>query len=196
LSLLADDVAALIEALGLERPAVAGFSLGGMTATILAIRHPGVVRALVNDAGCDVFDPDSPSFPMGRLIFGGSEDATVGDPDAFEAFFRADPMMRGVLELMQADQDSGGGPGHWRTYLGHFFEVVRQWPGYGFADVAQIDVPTLVIGGDRDEHSPPEDLVRTYRALPRGELAVMPDTGHEITPAKVAIMVDFLARVG
>ena len=62
LSLLADDVAALIEALGLDRPVVGGFSLGGMIATVLAIRHPGAIRALVNDAGCDVFDPESPSF--------------------------------------------------------------------------------------------------------------------------------------
>jgi pimeloyl-ACP methyl ester carboxylesterase len=44
--LLADDVAALINALGLERPLVAGFSEGGITATILGIRHPGCVRAI------------------------------------------------------------------------------------------------------------------------------------------------------
>ncbi len=194
LSLLADDVAALIEALGLDRPAVAGFSLGGMTATILAIRHPESVGALVNDAGCDVFDPDSRSFPLARQVFGGSEDATEADPAAFAAVFGADPTMRGVLELMQADHDAGGGPGSWRTYLRHFFEVARQWPGYGFADVAKIEVPSLVLGGDRDDHSLPEDAVRTYRALPHGELAILPATGHEISAAKIAIMVEFLGR--
>ncbi len=66
MSLLADDVAALIGALALDRPAVAGFSMGGMIATIMAIRHPGVARALVNDAGCDIFYPESHSFPMLR----------------------------------------------------------------------------------------------------------------------------------
>ena len=196
LSLLADDVAALIGALGLEQPAVAGFSLGGMTATVLAIRHPRLIRALVNDAGCDVFDPDSRSFPLARQIFGGSEDATVADPDAFAAVFGADPTMRGVLELMRADQDAGGGHGHWRTYLHHFFEVARQWPGYGFADMATIDVPALVLGGDGDEHSPPEDAVRAYRSLPQGELAILPGTAHEITVEKISIMDEFLVRVG
>lgn len=193
LSLLADDVAALIEALGLDRPAVAGFSLGGMTATILAIRHPGLVGALVNDAGCDAFDPESPTFAMSRRVFGGSEDATEADPDAAEAFFGADPRMRMVFETMKADQDAAGGPGAWRAYLQHFFETARSWPGYGFAEIETIDVPALVLGGDQDFFSRPEDAVRTYRALPHGELAIVPGTGHDITAEKIAIMVAFLS---
>jgi len=194
LSLLADDVAALIEALGLDRPAVAGFSLGGWIATVLAIRHPDVIGALVNDAGCDVFDPESPTFPMGRKVFGGSEDATRSDPAAMEAFFGADPQMSIVLELMKADQDAAGGPGAWQTYLEHFFEVGTTWPGYGFADMAKVEVPALVLGGDQDWMSPPEDAVRTYRALPKGELFIQPGTGHEITAEKIATMVGFLSR--
>jgi len=194
LSLLADDVAALIEALGLDRPAVAGFSLGGMVATILAIRHPGTVGALVNDAGCDAFDPESPTFPMTRKVFGGSEDATEADPAAMEAFFGADPHMAVVLELMKADQDEAGGPGAWRTYLQHFFEAGAVWPGYGFPDVARIEVPALVLGGDQDWMSRPEDALRIYRALPAGELAILPGTGHEISAAKIAFMVEFLER--
>jgi len=45
--LLADDVAAMIAALGLERPLIAGFSEGAITATVLGIRHPAAVRAIV-----------------------------------------------------------------------------------------------------------------------------------------------------
>jgi pimeloyl-ACP methyl ester carboxylesterase len=40
MNLLADDTAALIEALELTRPAVYGFSEGGVVATILGIHHP------------------------------------------------------------------------------------------------------------------------------------------------------------
>ena len=195
LSLLADDVAALIDALGLERPAVGGFSLGGMIATVLAIRHPGSIRALVNDAGCDVFDPASPSFPRMRVMFGGSEEATEADPAAADAAFGQDPGMAAFFAAVKLDQDAGGGEGHWRTYLKHFFEVGRHWPGYGFEDFAAIGVPALVIGGDRDDHSPPEDCVRAYRHLPHGELAILGGTEHEITPEKIAVVVDFLARV-
>jgi len=59
--LLADDVAALIDTLDLERPLIAGFSEGGITATVLAIRHSDAVRAIVNHAGFDAFDPDAPT---------------------------------------------------------------------------------------------------------------------------------------
>jgi pimeloyl-ACP methyl ester carboxylesterase len=49
--LLADDVVALIDALGLDRPALCGFSDGGITAMVVGIRHPDAARAIVNDAG-------------------------------------------------------------------------------------------------------------------------------------------------
>src|SRR6266851_2412040 len=45
--LMADDIAALIKHLKLERPDVMGYSLGGGVATFTAIRHPEVVGKLV-----------------------------------------------------------------------------------------------------------------------------------------------------
>ena len=44
---LADDVAALADALGLERFAYGGLSMGGMVGRRLALRHPGRLLALV-----------------------------------------------------------------------------------------------------------------------------------------------------
>lgn len=44
---VADDLAALIGALGLERPVVAGQSWGGNVVVELAARHPGAVRGIV-----------------------------------------------------------------------------------------------------------------------------------------------------
>jgi pimeloyl-ACP methyl ester carboxylesterase len=196
ISLFADDVAAIIERLGLRSPAVAGFSLGGIIATVLGIRHPGVAGAIVNDAGYDMLDPEAPSYAMLRQAMGGSPEATAADPDAAAAFFAADPEMAPVFELMKADQDAGGGAGGWRGYLERFFEAASTWPGFGFADLAGIDVPTLVLVGDRDHFCPVEQGATTYRHLARGELAVLPDTGHVITPEKIAVLSAFLGRVG
>ena len=78
-ALLADDVATLIDALNLDRPLICGFSNGGETATLVGIRNPGSVRAIVNHGGYDLFDPDpqAPAIAMTRQMPGGSTVQTV-----------------------------------------------------------------------------------------------------------------------
>jgi len=192
--LLADDVAALIDALDLERPLIAGFSDGGITATVLAIRHPGAVRAIVNHAGFDAFDPDAPTVAMMRQILGGSPDATEPDPDAAARGFEASEQMRAMFELMMRDQDDGQGEGHWREYLRLSWDRTTQLPGYTYADLAQITAPTLILTGDRDEFCTVEQAVATYRQLPEGELAILPGHGHYIPPSAIQTTVEFLTR--
>ena len=192
--LLADDVAALIDALDLERPLIAGFSDGGITATVLGIRHPDAVRAIVNHAGFDAFDPDGPTIPMMRQILGGSPDATAPDPDAAARGFEASEQMRAMFELMKRDQDDGQGEGHWREYLRLSWDRCTQPPGYTYADLPRITVPTLILTGDRDDFCTVEQAVSAYRQLPDGELAILPGHGHYIPPSAIHATVEFLTR--
>ena len=192
--LLADDVAALADALGLERPLIAGFSEGGITATVLGIRHPGAVRAIANHAGYDAFDPQAPFMAMMRQSLGGGPDAIEADPDAAARFFSQSSEMQAAFELMKADEDSGQGKDHWKEYLRLVFHRLTRPPGYTTQDLGAITVPTLILVGDRDEFCSVEEGVRAYRALAQGELAVVPNTGHIITPTLVQLMVEFLER--
>ena len=194
--LLADDVAALVDALGLDQPLVAGFSEGGITATILGIRHPGSVRAIANHAGYDAFAPSvMPTLSaMMRQMLGGSPDATEADPDAAARFFSQSAEMQGAFELMKADEDSGQGKDHWKDYLRLAFHRLTESTGYTTSDLGAIAAPTLIIVGDRDEFCSVEEGVLAYRALAEGELAVVPNTGHIITPPLVELMVEFLER--
>jgi pimeloyl-ACP methyl ester carboxylesterase len=192
--LLADDVAALIEALGVERPLVAGFSEGAIVATILAIRRPDAVHAIVNDAGFDAFDPQAPTIPMMRQILGGRPDATEPDPDAAARGFEASERMRAMFELMKRDQDDGQGEGHWREYLSLSWDRCTQPPGYTYADIAKIAVPTLILTGDRDDFCTVEQAVTAYRQLRDGELAILPGHGHYIPPAAIDATVEFFER--
>src|SRR6201990_359383 len=111
-ALLADDVAALIEALNLDRPLICGFSDGGENATLGGIRHPRSVRAIVNHGGYDLFTPapPAPAIAMTRQMLGGSAGATQADP---EVSARRSPELRALFELMQGDRDRAHGAGHW-----------------------------------------------------------------------------------
>jgi pimeloyl-ACP methyl ester carboxylesterase len=191
---LADDVAALIDALGLDRPLIAGFSEGAITATVLGIRHPDAIGAIVNDAGFDLFDPAAPTIPMMRQILGGRPDAAGPDPDAAARGFEASPQMRPMFELMKHDQDSGQGDGYWRTYLRLAWDRCTQPPGYTYADFARITVPTLILTGDSDHFCTVEQAVTAFRGLPDGELAILPGHGHYIPPSAIQATIEFFAR--
>ena len=192
--LLADDVAALIDALGLKRPLIAGFSDGAIIATVLGIRRPDTLRAIVNHAGFDEFDPQAPTFAMMRQLLGGRAEATEADPDAAARLFEGSDEMRPMFELMKQDQDSGQGEGHWRTYLRLSWERTTQHPGYRYADFAKIMVPTLILCGDRDDFCTVEQAVEAYRQLPNGELAILPGHGHYIPPAAIQATIEFFER--
>jgi pimeloyl-ACP methyl ester carboxylesterase len=108
---LADDVLALADALDLDQPLIAGFSEGGITATIAGIHGQGRFQAIVNDAGYDGFNPQAPSFAMMRQMLGGSPTATEADPDAFAQMMTHNEQMRPMFELLKADQDGGQATG-------------------------------------------------------------------------------------
>lgn len=193
-TLLADDVLALIDALGLDRPLLAGFSDGAAIATVVAIRRPDAITALAAHAGYDIFVPDAPIFEMGRTLFGGSPEATEGDPDAAERALESMPPMAAMLALMKADYDSAQGDGHWREYIRIFFDRATRSPGYTLDDFRSITAPTLILTGDRDHFCSIEEGAAAYRNLPAGELAVVPNTDHAITPPVIDTTIDFLLR--
>jgi pimeloyl-ACP methyl ester carboxylesterase len=191
---LAGDVLALADALDLGRPLIAGFSEGGITATIAGIRGQGRFGAIVNDAGCDAFGPQPPGAAMMRQLLGGRPTATEADPGAFAQMMTGNEQMRPMFELLRAGQDGGQGDGRWAGYLRLAFHRTTQPPGYTFEDLGKITAPTLILVGDRDDYCTLDDAVAAYRQLTRGEIAVLPGTGHIITPAKIELALGFFDR--
>ena len=71
---MADDVAALLATLGLDRPVVGGYSDGGLVTLELGARHPGVAGALL--VGAAYPHVDGALSELTRTFLG------VGDTDA------------------------------------------------------------------------------------------------------------------
>ena len=83
---------------------------------------------------------------------------------------------------------------HWRRYLQLFFDRATHSPGYTFDDYRAITAPTLILTGDRDHFCSVEEAVAAYHNLADGELAIVPHTGHVITPVIVDSTIEFLLR--
>ena len=106
-NLLADDIVALIDALHLGRPLVCGYGDGGHVATIIGIRMPASVRAIVNHGGYDLLNPNprTPGLGMTRQDARGAPDAAHVDPDVVANSEHT--FLPTMANLMQADHDGG-----------------------------------------------------------------------------------------
>jgi len=154
---VADDLAALIERLELDRPVVAGQSWGGNVAVELAARHPDLVRGIVCvdggwlDLGRQFADWDAcrsalaPPRLLGRRLVEVEGYVRSAHPDWPESG------IRGVLANFEVRPDGTIAP--WLTYERHI-EILRGlWKHHPSERYAGIAVPALLVpadGGDGD----------------------------------------------
>jgi 3-oxoadipate enol-lactonase len=194
---LAEDVAALVRALGEERAIFAGLSQGGMVFMRLAFLHPELMRALVLlDTSAGPEDPEHlPEYEQLR-----------------EGLLRGDEETRGAL--MDVVQTILYGA-KWRARdpeaLAHekALMLAHDRQGQNLAaravfdrdDVhdrlADIDAPTLVICGEDDISTPPDRARALADGIAGARLVMIPDAGHhspiEEPAAVTAAIEDFLA---
>jgi pimeloyl-ACP methyl ester carboxylesterase len=165
---MADDIAALVKHLGLEKADVMGYSLGGGVALRTAIQHPEVVRKLVIVSAPFRRDGWYPEILAGM--------ARVG-PAAAEAM-KPTPMYQLYSRVATKPDD-------WPVLLGKVGEMFKKDYDWS-AEVSAIKTPTLLVFGDAD-------AVRTAHAVQFFELlgGGKKDAGWDgagIPPARLAIL--------
>lgn len=196
MDLLADDVAALIDAQGTERAVVCGLSMGGYVAMSLWRRHPGRVRALVlsdTRAGADGDDARAGrSAAAGRARREGtgwlieemlprllSEHTRREQPDT----------VRALREIMEAATPES---------VALAQEGMAARPD-STPLLEGIDVPVLLVAGAEDEITPPRELESMAAALPDARLRIIEGAGHvppmERPDAFNAALADFLREL-
>jgi pimeloyl-ACP methyl ester carboxylesterase len=165
---MADDVAALLRHLGIERADVFGYSMGGGTALQLAMRHPTLVRKLV------VVSASSTSEGAYPEVWAGIEQIT---PELFEGtpwkeeYDRVAPYPGAFPTLVEKLKQLDGQPFSWPP------DAIRA-----------ISAPTMIVIGDSDGTTP-EHAVELFRlrgggvfgdlvGLPSARLAILPGTTH------------------
>ena len=165
---MADDVAALLDHLGIDRAAVFGFSMGAGVAIRLAMQYPDKVDRLVSASGSISFDalPEGFEEMIGQMTI----EMIAGSPMEDE-YKRLAPNPTGFENLFNKLKELDQQPFDW-----------------GDENFARITVPTLLIFGDVDivklEHAtklfqllggqPNGDM----NGLPKVQLAILPGTAH------------------
>lgn len=172
---LVDDLAAFLDALGIARAHLAGFSMGGHTALAFAMRAPERVASLVL-AGVST-QPEPRTSVARRLM----------DPARAD---RDDPAWGALLA---ARHDPFQGEGAWRRLLPAIAAEIARAPVPSPQAIHAIEAPALVAVGDRDPFVPVDHAWGLSRLLPRGRLLVVPDCPHEVTVRRPALFNEALA---
>ncbi len=178
----AEDLAALVEELGLAPAHIVGNSGGSAVALRLAVRRPELFRSLV------VHEP---------AIFL----VLAGDPQAQAALGQMDTRVRAVIERLEAGDDEGGarlfvetiafGPDAWpqlppplqATFVRNaptFLDETRDPDSIG-ADLEGLrgfDRPTLLSKGDTSAPFFPAVVAKVAAALPHARVHTFAGAGH------------------
>lgn len=172
---LVDDLEAFADALGLETFHLLGFSMGALTALGFAARRPERLRTLVV-VGLNT--QREPRASVARRLF---------DPVRIT---QQDP--RWAAEL-SARHDPVQGAGGWQRLLPAIVADVATQALFDPAELRAMDVPTLVVCGDRDPFVPVDHAWQLKRQLPDARLFVAPDCGHEVMLHRAALFNEALA---
>ena len=190
---MADDGAALLEALGIDQAHVVGMSMGGMIAQAMAIRHPRRVASLtsiMSTTGDRKHGRPATKVlrKMPKLMRGAPEDAIdngvemfrlISGPTFDEAVARE---MAVAANARSYDPDGAA-----RQAMAIMASPDRT------AGLAGVTAPTLVVHGLVDRLVKPSGGVATAKAVPGARLLMFPDMGHDLPPSRWSELVEEIA---
>ncbi|NTF40465.1 alpha/beta fold hydrolase [Rhizobium rhizogenes] len=172
--LMASDVLAVMDRLGIAKAAVAGWSDGACTGMILGRTHPERIAGVFFFA-CNMDPSGTKEFVLTpiveRCFSRHTKDyaALSATPDAFDAFVQA-------VSLMQQTE-----------------------PNYSTDDLAEIHVPVAIVHSEHDEFIKREHADYLARHIPGAELVLLPGVSHFAPlqrPVQFnAALLTFLARI-
>jgi pimeloyl-ACP methyl ester carboxylesterase len=189
---MADDIAALIDHLGLDKPDLVGYSLGGGVAFFTAVKYPDKIRRLVMASANIRRD----AIPPEML-------AQQGQVNAAAAEFMKDTPMYQLYHRVAPR------PGDFGKLLDKIGESMSK--DFDFSEKLRgIQVPTMIVCADADM-APPSHYVEAFKLLDGGlrdggwmgegrpagghALAVLPGLTHynlAASPLFAAVTLDFL----
>ena len=176
----ADDAYAFITALGHTAIDVFSFSMGGMIAQDLVVKHPGLVRRLILTGTGPRGGRDMNK--VVRTTYWDILRATLSRSDPKEFLFfnrdaegkRAGKAFIRRLAERTLDRDKPIGTKAFQTQLRAIQRFGRSTP----SDLSAITQPTLIANGDNDRMVPSMLSADLHRRIAGSQLVIYPNSGH------------------
>jgi 3-oxoadipate enol-lactonase len=175
MDLLADDLVALLDHLGLKHAVICGLSMGGYVAFSLYRRYPSRVRALI----------------LCSTRPGADSEEGKKNRAALAAKVRAEgvrAVVEAMLPKMLSEQTRASQPNlvNFVQQLIHSSQpesIARTLEGMAVRDdsqdlVPKIEVPTLIVHGEDDAIIPPGEAQLMTRGIRGARIKIMPQVGH------------------
>lgn len=148
----ADDVAALVKFLRIEKADFFGFSNGGNTAMKIAIRYPDLVRKII--IGSAFYKREGMYSPFWE----GMSKAELKDmpKELQDEYLKIGGDHNGLVRMFTKDKNR-----------------MIEFKDWSDEDLQSIKIPTLIIASDRDVVKP-EHTVQMHRLIPQSQLIILP----------------------
>jgi 3-oxoadipate enol-lactonase len=186
----AEQIVFLLDHLRLARVAVVGFSMGGMVALALAVRHPERVERLVILNAVYARTPQQSAAVLARLrqveVVGPAANVEAALKRWFTpAFAAARPDAIEAVRRRVETNDRLGYLNAYRVFATGDAELIEPLRG--------IRCPTLVVTGELDPNSTPEMARRMAAMIPGARAVILPGLPH-MAPVEGADVVNDLLR--
>ncbi len=172
---MADQTSAFITALGLKKADVLGWSMGGMIAQALSVRHPGQVRRLIL---CATFPGDGQAVRPSQSAINA---LNSGDSKkVMSVLFPPDQTAAQNTALAAESSYPAASPAPAGVVAAQAKAIDAWWAGGDAAGsaTASIHVPTLIADGTEDRLDPLGNSYALARLIPGAKLRLYPDAGH------------------
>jgi pimeloyl-ACP methyl ester carboxylesterase len=174
---MADDAVSILDEMAIDRAHLYGFSLGGMVAQQIALRHPQRVRSLVLGAThsggrrAAVPEPEVVAFFRRRARVPSEEAAWGSVPYNYSPRSRAEQVDRIAEDIERRLRN----PFNERAYQAQLLAASLH---NCYGRLERIRAPTLVVHGARDRMIPVANACMTARRVPGARMKILADAGH------------------
>ncbi|MEO8286594.1 MAG: alpha/beta hydrolase [Chloroflexota bacterium] len=155
------NVLDFLSAHNIERTYIFGYSMGGYVACLVALARPGLVEGIVTLGTKCLWNKESAAKEVALL-----------NPEKIAA------KVPRFAQTLAARHTSLG----WETVLhstAAMLSSLGEAGGFPLDALSGLQIPVRVMVGDRDSTVSVEEAAQVYRALPLGQLEVLPGTLHQ-----------------